>query len=148
MQVRTAMATEWTNDSEGGAEKRDMATAVKRGMLCRCPNCGQGRLFGKFLKPVANCAACGEDFTHQRADDLPAYLSIVIVGHIVVGGFMLTDQVWMLSNWVHLAIWTPLTVLLAVATIQPIKGAVIGLQWAARMHGFGGNHPEPEDNLG
>jgi len=59
----------------------------------------------------------------------------------------MTDLVWTMSNWAHLAIWTPMTVLLALATIQPIKGAVIGLQWAARMHGFGGHKPEPEDRL-
>jgi len=147
MQAQPTMPIEWKNP-DTGTEKRDLATAIKRGVLCRCPNCGQGKLFGKYLKPVDHCAVCGEDYTHQRADDLPAYLSIVLVGHIVVGGFMMTDLVWTLSNWAHLAIWTPMTVLLALATIQPIKGAVIGLQWAARMHGFGGNEPEPEDRLG
>ena len=144
MQAQT-MQTEWKNAET--TDKRDLVTAIRRGIFCRCPNCGQGRLFRAFLKPVDHCAVCDEDFTPQRADDLPAYLSIVIVGHIVVGGFMMTDLVWSLSNWAHLAIWTPLTVLLAVTTIQPIKGAVIGLQWAARMHGFGHNEPAPEDKL-
>lgn len=120
-------------------DKRDIWTSIKRGLLCRCPNCGEGRLFHAFLKPVANCAVCGEDYSHHRADDLPAYLSIVIVGHVVVGGYMLTDQAVTWSSWTHLAIWTPITLILAVATIQPIKGAVIGGQWAARMHGFGGD---------
>jgi uncharacterized protein (DUF983 family) len=138
---------EWKNTGEVSGEKRDIATAMKRGLLGRCPHCGQGRLFRAFLKPVDHCAACGQDYTHQRADDLPAYLSIVLVGHIVIGGFMMTDLVWTLSNWTHLAIWTPLTLILAITTIQPIKGAVIGLQWAARMHGFGGHEPRPEDRL-
>jgi uncharacterized protein (DUF983 family) len=138
---------EWKNKGEVSGERRDIATAMKRGLFSRCPNCGQGKLFRAFLKPVDHCATCGEDYTHQRADDLPAYLSIVIVGHIVVGGFMMTDLVWTLSNWTHLAIWTPLTLLLALTTIQPIKGAVIGLQWAARMHGFGHHEPKPEDSL-
>lgn len=120
-------------------EKRDMGTAIKRGLLCRCPRCGEGKLFRAFLKPVDNCAVCGEDYTHHRADDLPAYLSIVIVGHIAVAGFMATDQLVVWSNWAHLAIWTPLTVILALGTIQPIKGGVIGFQWAGHMHGFGGD---------
>lgn len=144
MQARTM---EWKNAGEAAPEVRNVGKAMKRGLYCRCPNCGEGKLFRAFLKPVDACAACGEDYTHQRADDLPAYLSIVVVGHIVVGGFMMTDMVWTVSNWTHLAIWTPLTVALAMATIQPIKGAVIGLQWAARMHGFGGNEPKPEDVL-
>lgn len=136
---------EWKNSGEAAPEAREVGKAMKRGLFGRCPHCGEGKLFRAFLKPVDHCAVCNEDYTHQRADDLPAYLSIVLVGHIVVGGFMMTDMVWTLSNWTHLAIWTPLTVLLAMTTIQPIKGAVIGLQWAARMHGFGGNEPKPED---
>lgn len=141
------MAIDWKNSTDDALEKRQIGQAMKRGVLGRCPHCGEGRLFRAFLKPVDNCAVCNEDFTHQRADDLPAYLSIVLVGHIVVTGFMMTDLVWTLSNWTHLAIWTPVTLLLALGTIQPIKGAVIGLQWAARMHGFGGNEPKPEDSL-
>ena len=126
-------------DHPHAEDRRDTVQAMKRGLFCRCPNCGEGKLFRAFLKPVDNCPVCAEDYSHHRADDLPAYLSIVLVGHIVVGGFMLTDQSVSWSNWVHLAIWTPLTLVLALATIQPIKGAVIGWQWAARMHGFGGH---------
>ena len=137
----------WTNDVPETLEKRDIWKSIKRGLLCRCPKCGQGRLFGRFLKPVDNCATCGEDLTHHRADDLPAYLVIVIVGHLTVGGFMMTDMVWTMSNWAHLAIWTPMTLILALALIQPVKGGVIGLQWATRMHGFGGSEPKPEDTL-
>ena len=124
---------------------RPVWPAIKRGLLGTCPHCGSGRLFGRFLKPVDHCAACGEDMSHQRADDLPAYLVILIVGHVTVGGFMMTDLVLNWPNWMHLAIWVPLTLILALALIQPVKGGVIGLQWAARMHGFGGHEPAPED---
>jgi uncharacterized protein (DUF983 family) len=126
--------------SYGGSPQaeRPLGRSIQRGLLCRCPNCGTGKLFRAFLKPVDRCAACGEDFSHQRADDLPAYLVILVVGHVLMGGYMLTDMVWRVSPWVHLAIWAPLAVLAAILTIQPIKGGVIGLQWAARMHGFGG----------
>lgn len=137
----------WTNAPATGAEKRDIVQAMKRGLFCRCPACGEGRLFRSFLKSVDHCAVCNEDYSHHRADDLPAYLTIVLVGHIVVGGFMFTDLAYPMSNWAHLAIWTPLTLILALLLIQPIKGAVIGLQWAARMHGFGGQEPKPEDSL-
>lgn len=121
-------------------EKRDLSTSIKRGLLGRCPRCGQGKLFRAFLKPFDNCPVCHEDFTHHRADDLPAYLAIVIVGHVAVGGFMMTDQSVSWSSWLHLAIWTPITLIMTLAIIQPIKGAVIGWQWAARMHGFGGEN--------
>ena len=57
---------------------------MKRGFRGRCPRCGEGKLFRAFLKVDNNCSVCGLDFTPHRADDLPAYLVIIIVGHIVV----------------------------------------------------------------
>ena len=130
------------------APDRPLGQSIKRGLLCRCPNCGDGRLFRAFLKPVDHCAVCGEDYTPQRADDLPAYLVIVVVGHVLMTGYMLTDMVFRVSPWLHLAIWAPLAVLAALLTIQPIKGGVVGLQWANRMHGFGGVSDDKDPGLG
>lgn len=117
---------------------RSLGLAMRRGFKCRCPNCGEGKLFRAFVKPVAHCSVCGEDYTPQRADDLPAYLTIVVVGHIVIGAFMGVEASTTLSLWAHMAIWGPLTLILALLLLQPIKGATIGLQWALFMHGFGG----------
>lgn len=122
---------------------RDTWRAVKRGLLGRCPHCGEGKLFKAYLKPVDACSSCGEEMLHHRADDFPAYLAIFIVGHIVVAGFMATDTWLVLESWQHLMIWIPVTIILTLAMLQPIKGAVIGLQWALRMHGFGGESEEP-----
>lgn len=131
----------------GDAEtvERPLGRSIMRGLLNRCPACGSGKLFGKFLKPVDNCAACGEAMYHHRSDDLPPYLVILVLGHVVIGGYMLTDMVYPLPMWLTLTIWTPVTILTALLTIQPIKGGVIGLQWALRMHGFGGHGDDPED---
>ncbi|MGM4909258.1 DUF983 domain-containing protein [Rhizobium sp. 768_B6_N1_8] len=125
--------------------ERPLGRSIMRGMLNRCPACGSGKLFRAFLKPVDHCAACGEAMYHQRADDLPPYIVILVLGHVVVGGFMLTDMAFVLPVWVHLAIWTPITIITALVSIQPIKGGVVGLQWALKMHGFGGHDDEPED---
>lgn len=128
---------------------RSTWTAMKRGALGRCPNCGQGRLFSSFLKTVHECEYCSEEIHHHRADDLPAYLVVVVLGHIIVGAFMAVEAASTLSTWQHLAIWIPLTILSALVLIRPTKGAVVGLQWALYMHGFGGEddrieaHPEP-----
>lgn len=125
-------------------QTRDWRRAIGHGLRGRCPHCGEGRLFKGFLKPVDTCEACGEALHHQRADDLPPYVVITIVGHVVVGGILMAEKY---ANWsmaLHLWIWLPLTVLLSLALMQPIKGAVIGLQWGLRMHGFGGAMPKPE----
>jgi uncharacterized protein (DUF983 family) len=131
----------------GGPDEaeRPLMRSIIRGLLNQCPNCGSGKLFGAFLKPVDRCAACGEELFHQRSDDLPPYLVILVVGHVVVGGYMIADAVHHLPVWAHLAIWAPITIATALLSIQPIKGGVIGLQWALRMHGFGGHDDKPED---
>jgi uncharacterized protein (DUF983 family) len=127
----------------GKPEDRPLGRSIMRGILSRCPACGNGHLFRAWLKPVDECASCGEDMHHQRSDDLPPYISIMILGHVAVGGFMMTDTVFLVPMWVHFAIWVPITILVALLTIQPIKGGVIGLQWALKMHGFS-NEPEKE----
>ena len=130
----------WTRDSASG-EKRDVWTALRRGLRGRCPRCGQGKLFRAFLKVADHCSVCGLDFTPHRADDLPAYLVIVIVGHIVVPTALFIETDYSPPVWLQLAIYLPLTLVLSLALLQPVKGAVVGFQWALRMHGFDENAP-------
>lgn len=125
-------------------EERDWRQAVSRGLRGRCPHCGKGRLFRAFLKPVDRCEVCGEDLHHQRADDLPPYIVITIVGHIIVGGLLLAEKFADWPMWLHMTIWPLLTILLSFALMQPVKGGVVGLQWAVRMHGFSGEPDRPE----
>ena len=124
--------------------ERDWRMAIGNGLRGRCPHCGEGRLFRAFLKPVDTCASCGEALHHQRADDLPPYVVITIVGHIIVGGLLLAEKYADWSMGLHMAIWPALTVILSLLLMQPVKGGVIGLQWAMRMHGFGGTAEAPE----
>ena len=130
---------------------RPLLTAMQRGFLCKCPNCGKGRLFASFVRTVSECDHCGEAIHHHRADDLPAYLVVVIVGHLVLGAFMGFESMFDLSLIQQLAIWIPLTIVLAIGLLRPVKGAVVGLQWALYMHGFGGEEDElethPESDL-
>jgi uncharacterized protein (DUF983 family) len=113
--------------------------SLKRGFAMRCPNCGEGRIYGRFLKVNERCSKCGEEFHHHRADDAPAYFTILIVGHIVVPGLLFSEQMFFPPVWVHAAIWLPTLLLLTLALLPRIKGALIAYQWAQRMHGFGGH---------
>lgn len=132
------------HSADGHLEERDWRQAVAHGLKGRCPHCGQGRLFRAFLKPVDRCEACGEDLHHQRADDLPPYIVITIVGHIIVGGLLLAEKFAEWPMWLHMTVWPLLTVVLSFALMQPVKGGVVGLQWAVRMHGFGGEPDRAE----
>jgi uncharacterized protein (DUF983 family) len=123
--------------SEYRAAHRDVGQAMLRGMLCRCPNCGKGRLFRAYLKVADHCEVCNEAFHHHQADDAPPYFTMVIVGHIVIAAVLMVEVAYHPAVWVHLALWIPLTVILSVALLPMVKGAVVGLQWANRMHGFG-----------
>jgi uncharacterized protein (DUF983 family) len=140
METVSPATTVWTRDV-AAAEKRDLWTAMRRGFRCRCPRCGEGRLFRAFLKVDDHCSSCGLDFTPHRADDLPAYLVIVIVGHIVVPMVLWVETNYSPPVWLQLAIYLPVTFLASLLLLQPIKGAVVGFQWALRMHGFDENAP-------
>jgi uncharacterized protein (DUF983 family) len=117
---------------------RDVWRSLWRGFVGRCPNCGKGRLFRRYLKVSDACPVCGEDLHHQRADDAPAYFTIVIVGHFVVGGVLWMERAYSPASWVQAAVWLPLTLGCTLWLLPRVKGALVGLQWALRMHGFGG----------
>ncbi len=110
---------------------------VRRGLACRCPACGEGRAFRGFLKVADRCDVCGQALHHHRADDLPPYVTIFIVGHIVGWGILVTETSLTVPLWAAVTLWPALTLALALALMQPIKGAVVGLQYALGMHGFG-----------
>jgi uncharacterized protein (DUF983 family) len=140
----SAPAKAWTADSATG-EKRSAWTAMKRGLRGRCPRCGEGKLFRAFVKVDDHCSVCGQDFSGHRADDLPAYLVIVIVGHLVVPTILWIEIDYSPPVPLQLLIYLPFTLIASLLLLQPVKGAVVGLQWAFRMHGFDENDPEYQD---
>src|SRR3954447_16283044 len=137
---KTPPTTVWTADAVAPA-KRNVFAAMRRGLRGRCPRCGEGKLFRAFLKVDDHCSVCGQDFTGHRADDLPAYLVIVLVGHIVVPVILWVETNYSLSTPLQLAIYLPLMLVSSLVLLQPVKGAVVGVQWAFRMHGFDENDP-------
>ena len=141
MENLSARPVVWTRET-GAVEKRDLWTALKRGFRGRCPRCGQGKLFRAFLKVDDHCSVCQLDFTPHRADDLPAYLVIVIVGHIVVPTILWIETDYSPSVPLQLSIYLPLTLVMSLSLLQPVKGAVVAVQWALRMHGFDDNPPD------
>ncbi len=111
--------------------------AMYRGWNQTCPACGQGAMYGKYLKVVETCASCGQALHHHRADDAPPYFTMFIVGHVVIGLLLAVERHFHPQLWVHALLWGPATLLLSLWLLPRIKGALIGLQWAMRMHGFG-----------
>jgi len=104
-----------------------------RGIRQLCPQCGESHLFSRYVTVVPVCPHCGLDIDAYRADDAPPYFTIFAVGHIVVPGMLLLEQNVHPPSWVHMVTWVPVTLLLTLALLPPIKGAVIGAQWALRI---------------
>ena len=129
-----------------GGEAPALRQAIWRGLRGRCPRCGEGRLFGRFLKVRPECDGCGLEFHHHRADDFPPYIVMFAVGHLLGYGVYISETRFdAVPMWFHLATWPTLAIVLSLALIQPVKGAVVGLQYALGMHGFeraaGGRRP-------
>ncbi len=116
---------------------RPLTSAMWRGARGKCPSCGKGHLFRAYLKVVDECDQCGTELHHQRADDVPAYITIVIVGHILVGLMLHLEMAWHVDPKMYLYTLVPAAVVLPLMMLPWVKGAAVGLQWALGMHGFG-----------
>lgn len=117
---------------------RPMKPAIWNGLKQRCPCCGDGPLFGRYLRVRDQCDTCGEVLSHHRADDGPAYLTILLVGHLM--GFAI-HFMWVVLRpdpWVMAISLVALAVVLSLALLPRMKGMIVAIQWAKRMHGFAG----------
>jgi uncharacterized protein (DUF983 family) len=109
--------------------------AIRRGLACRCPNCGGGRLFASYLKQVDTCAACGEPLGHIRSDDAAPWLTILVVGHILVPIVLAVEMSTTWPDWVSMTLWPALGLALAVALLPRAKGLFVGVIWATGAPG-------------
>ncbi len=110
-----------------------MLIGLKRGLMHRCPNCGDGRLYMRYLKVDPECEACGHELACYPADDGPAYFTILLIGHLVVAPLLFFPWIWQASPFVVApATLIPLA-LLTLLTLPRVKGAVIGALWAIRL---------------
>ncbi|GHE04854.1 zinc-finger protein [Defluviimonas sp. 20V17] len=121
--------------------ERPVKPAIWRGWRLRCPSCGKGRLLTGYLTVRPACPACKEDFRPQRADDGPAYLTILIVGHIMAPLLVIVFVEFRPSPGVLAGVFSLGTVALSLYLLPRLKGVLVAIQWARRMHGFGGPDP-------
>jgi uncharacterized protein (DUF983 family) len=118
--------------------ERPLRPALLSGLRNRCPACGHGKIFARFLKPASACTHCGQAIDGHEADDFPSYIVIILLGHIMVPTMIEVNSALSIPLGWQGVIWPTLAIILASGMIQPVKGTVIAYQWARRMHGFGG----------
>ena len=102
---------------------------IRAALGCRCPRCGQGRLFTGLLNVRGACEVCGLDLSAQDAGDGPAVFVILLLGFIVVGLAALAEIKFSPPIWIHLALWTPFIIFGAIAMLRPLKAGLIALQY-------------------
>lgn len=95
----------------------------------KCPRCGNGILFSGFLNIQPGCDKCQLDYSFADSGDGPAFLIIILVGFITVGGALATDVMFALPYWLHLVIWLPLILVLSIGLLRPLKALMIALQF-------------------
>lgn len=110
-----------------------LLTGLKRGLLHRCPNCGDGRLYMRYLKVDPECEACGHELGAYPADDGPAYFTILLIGHLFVAPLLFFPWVWEAPPMLVAPLTlTPLAIL-TLLLLPRVKGGVIGALWAIRL---------------
>ncbi len=130
-----ANMTDITDHAEIGAH-RSWGHAMLRGFLMRCPACGEGAMFSRFLKVADTCPHCREELHHHRADDAPPYFTVFIVGHIVIPLVLVIEKIWHPDMFWFVSATLIVTLMLTAFLMPRVKGAVVAMQWALRMHGF------------
>ena len=118
-------------------EDREMKPAMLRGFLRRCPECGEGAMFDGYLKVTDRCAVCGTDLSQHRADDGPAYLTILVVGHLLAPIMIFVFTEYRPGAVTLATVFTLSTVALSLFLLPRLKGLVVAIQWSKGMYGFG-----------
>lgn len=127
----TQSSTELTHDD------RPLRPALIRGWKRTCPACGEGAMMKGYLKVADSCPNCHEEFHHHRADDGPAYLTILVVGKLVMTLYLTVFMMWQPSPWIMIALCWSVALVMSIWLLPRFKGALVALQWSRRMHGFG-----------
>ena len=114
-----------------------IGSPLTAGLAGRCPRCGRGPLFRGFLTVRDACAVCGLDLSRHDSGDGPAVFVILILGAVVVGLALWVEVRWAPAMWVHVALWFPSTLLLALALLRPLKGLSVALAFRHGLTGGG-----------
>lgn len=119
-------------------DDRPLTPALLRGARCKCPACGDASMMQGYLRVRDTCPACGEDLSHQRADDGPAYLTMLVTLKTVTPLMVVCMFMWDLHPLMLFGLFSTLLVALSLFLLPRFKGMIVAFQWSRRMHGFEG----------
>ena len=123
---------------------RPLKPALLNGWRRQCPNCGTGPMMAGYLTVRDRCAVCDAELHHHRADDGPAWATILITGHLMAPLMLSVFTAFRPEGWVMAIGFSAVFTVLALYLLPRIKGMFVGFQWSRRMHGFGDAEGEGE----
>ena len=135
--IHPAASVRGTAIPEPEFEERPLWVALRRGWHRRCPHCGAGPMMRGYLQLRETCPVCGEDLRHHRLGQAPAYLTLLVVGQVLAAVALATFSLTRPDPLIFGTACVVLCVALGLFLLPRIKGVLVGLQWARRMHGFG-----------
>jgi uncharacterized protein (DUF983 family) len=106
-----------------------LSTTILRGLACKCPRCGEGKLFEGFISLRPSCSSCGLDYAFIDAGDGPAVFIILIAGFIVVFCALIVEVAYQPPFWLHAVLWVPLVLLTTLAPLRSMKSLLVALQF-------------------
>ena len=112
-----------------------LSSMMMRGLSARCPVCGKARLYAGYLRVVTRCSACQAPLGAVRADDAPPYFTIFITAHIIIALVVLTTRSSSLPIWLLIAMLVPLTLVVALLLLRPVKGVTVGVMLSLGLIG-------------
>ncbi len=105
------------------------ASPYLAGLMCRCPRCGQGKLFKGFLTLAPKCERCSLDYSFADAGDGPAVFVVLFAGMIVASAAVMVEFTWRPPYWLHAILWIPTILVISLGMLRPLKGLLIALQY-------------------
>ncbi|MCR0981260.1 DUF983 domain-containing protein [Roseomonas populi] len=119
-----------------------MLGAIRRGIVNRCPNCGEGPVFQGFLRVAPECRVCHAPLGSLRADDAPPYIVIFLAGHLLIPPIFWIEKAYEPPMWLHMVVWLPLFAVICTLLLRPVKGGVVGWMWKLGFADPGSPHGE------
>lgn len=110
-------------------EERETPSSLEVGLRGCCPRCGEGKLFAGFIDLAPKCESCGLDYGFADSGDGPAVFIMMIAGFLIVGLVLWVEFTWSPPYWVHIVLWLPLTLILTLGLIRPLKAWLVAQQY-------------------
>lgn len=109
---------------------RPVWPAIWRGIKCRCPRCGKGRLLHRYLEQVDTCPVCHEPLGGYNVGLFLPFIVITVVINVIAFVMLDMELNGRGNPQTYLFVLVPLAAIVPLVILPSCKGGIIGLLWA------------------